>query len=355
MENLRCLSRVSVEPGPGLNLITGANGAGKTSLLEAISVLSTGRSFLRTKAAHLITQTHSELLVAAQTEAGHRLGLRRTRGGQPEVKIDGERQSAVSALTRHLPVLVLGAEGLGWLAGTPERRRSLLDWGVFHVLGASTQAYSHYFRALDQRNKALKDGSITREMIAPWEAQMEPAGEQMHSLRREFFERLVRQVQIELREFPEMPNISFSLKPGFSADKGGLLDAWERGFERDRMLGSTQSGPHRADLMMTSRDAPVSEVLSRGQQKVLVSALLVAQQFLLRVEQNKSVVLLVDDLAAELDRDRQTQIWKRLLAQGVQAFVTQVQDQGLVNLSEIGEVREFHVEHGVVSSVSKES
>lgn len=360
IERFRSLDHVELHLSPGLNVFYGPNGAGKTSILEAVSFLATGRSFLTPRYTHLIQQGRSDVLVSGRKSGAGlvQLGIQRTLAGQTQARIDGEAVTGLSRLARQLPYLVVGAEGLAWMVGSPQRRRSLLDWGVFHVLAEDTAVFQRYRKALEQRNKALKNDKITRAEVATWDQVLSESGERIIQLRHQYFNALHSCLKRMFGTFEDLPVIEWSYKPGYSVDKGDLFAALERGFERDRMLGSTQSGPHRGDLLIQCRGVPAAEGLSRGQQKVLVAMLVLAQQELLLAHQSQQVVLLVDDLAAELDDQRQRELLDRMATTGSQWLLSAVGHQrgeGLLVdrfeglIKNAGDVRMFHVKQGAVA------
>ncbi|QGG79149.1 DNA replication/repair protein RecF [Litorivicinus lipolyticus] len=353
IERLRALDAVDLELSAALNVFVGPNGAGKTSVLEAVSFLATGRSFLGPRSHHLIQDACDDVIVAGRLCVGDeqlQLGVRRERGGGVDARINGEGQDALSAMARALPFLVVGAEGLGWVAGTPGRRRSLLDWGVFHVLGQPSLVYTRYRKALEQRNKALKNARLSDAEISLWDPVLDESGLQIHRHRLQYFDQLCVSFSRVLSQVDGVPPIELSYRAGFSEHKGSLADALGRGLSRDRVLGSTQSGPHRGDLSMSCRGVGLTDALSRGQQKVVVAALVLAQQELLKEHQGRRVVLLVDDLAAELDDDRQRSLFALMTQTGAQVLLTAVEPQRVGPLiKDASDVRMFHVKQGAIA------
>lgn len=352
-QHFRSLGQISLSFSTDFVLFQGDNGAGKTSLLEAISFLATGKSFLGTRPSHLIQHGRPELWVAGrvvEADQQTQLGISRANDGQLFAKINGERAGSLSALAHTLPFLVVGAEGLAWMAGTPMRRRSILDWGVFHVEGLSSSVYSGYRKALEQRNKALKNDMIAVSDVQVWDGVLAQYGEQIVASREAYLSRLCASFEGLASQVEGLPEIRLSHSPGYSRDKGDLAQALARGIARDRAMGSTYSGPHRGDLNITCRGAPALEVLSRGQQKVLVALLVLAQQELLWQVRQRKVVLLVDDLAAELDDQRQAHLWRLMTHSGAQVFLTSVDAQRVRPIVDSNRrLQVFHVKQGAVS------
>lgn len=355
IQRFRALNDVSINPSADFVLLYGDNGAGKTSVLEAVSFLATGRSFLGTRLPNIVQDGTQDVLVSAQLAEGNttrQLGLQRRLNGQIEARLDGDPLSQLSPLAHALPFLVVGAEGLGWLAGTPARRRSILDWGVFHVEGLDSGHYGRYRKALEQRNKALKNDMLSAEEIGLWDPVLAESGEAIIACREAYVARLDQKFQLLAQQVQGLPEIRLAHVAGYTREKGSLLDALKRGFQRDRAMGSTYSGPHRGDLSLTCRGAPALDGLSRGQQKVLVSLMVLAQQELLLEYRSRQVVLLVDDLAAELDDERQGHLWDLMTGTGAQVFLTAVDAQRVQPILKSGRpVQAFHVKQGSVKEV----
>ena len=355
VERLRSLESVSIAPSGDFVLFQGENGAGKTSLLESVSFLATGRSFLNSRPGHLISDGASDTLVSGliqESDNAYQLGIQRDRAGKVSARINGETAKALSELAHRLPFLVVGAEGLGWLAGTPQRRRSILDWGVFHVQKLPGSVFSRYRKALEQRNKALKNDKISQADVAPWDQILAESGQAIVEARQAYLEQLNEVFQGLASGVSGLPEIRLHHRVGYSQDKGNLLAALTRGWQRDRVMGMTHSGPHRGDLEILCRGVAATENLSRGQQKVLVALIVLSQQQLLWSAHQRRVVLLVDDLAAELDDHRQTRLWELMTQTGAQVFITAVDAQRVRPILDSSrKVQTFHVKRGSVVEV----
>ena len=223
VERLRSLESVSIAPSGDFVLFQGENGAGKTSLLESVSFLATGRSFLNSRPGHLISDGASDTLVSGliqESDDAYQLGIQRDRGGKVNARINGEAVKALSELAHRLPYLVVGAEGLGWLAGTPQRRRSILDWGVFHVEMLPGIVFSRYRKALEQRNKALKNDKISPEDVAPWDQILAESGQAIVGKEALW---VVERSLSDLASVSGLPDIRLNHRVGYSQDKGDLL------------------------------------------------------------------------------------------------------------------------------------
>ncbi|MBW3567416.1 MAG: DNA replication/repair protein RecF [Proteobacteria bacterium] len=348
LRNFRCFSEARLELHPGLNWIIGQNASGKTSLLEALFFLGHGRSFRSNRPDRLISLGAEGFEIVARLGLGERkqvLGVGRT-GGNTEARFSGEPLKSMAEAARLLPVVILDSAMNNLVGGGPGERRRWLDWGVFHVEQQFLSVWRAYRQALRQRNMALKSGTSDRG-LAPWNKAVAKSGELLTSLRREHFNTLnpvvIDYIAIALPEC----DVGMDYRNGWPEEET-LAEALERHAARDREQGNTLSGPHRADVLIRTGGLPAEEGLSRGQQKMLAGALWLAQvqRFIELTDQRP--VLLVDDLAAELDGDRLERFLELLARQPTQQILTAISDAEMVRTGLTGG-KVFHVEHGEVS------
>lgn len=345
IENFRNLKQVEIRPHPSLNYLYGANGAGKTSVLESLVVLSRGRSFRTTQAAELIGPGSGTFRVFAQTETcsgtRHRLGLERS-GKRWRGRKDGSDLSQISQLTRCLPLVLMEPDSHLLVSGSPEVRRKYIDWGMFHVEPGFLDSWRNFSRSLKQRNAALRHNRV--EVLDSLDAVLAQHAETLTLYRNGHCESIAANIQIMLDELGSgLPEISLDYQRGWSG--GAYLEALRLNRDRDRDRGLTLNGPHRADLSLGCGQASARAILSRGEQKVLAAALLLTQAELLAASGEKPVLLL-DDLASEFDRHHFDSVLRRTLAMGGQVWVTGTREQNLD-----GPCTVFHVERGAVREV----
>lgn len=351
VRHVRILDSVRIEADRGLNVIQGANASGKSSLLEAIHLLGLGRSFRTRKTREVVTRDQTELLVFGEgTEKGitHRLGIRKAVNERTEIHVDGQRVKSASELAGRLPLVVITPESHSLVSGGPSQRRAMVDWGVFHVEHAFYSDWLVYHRALKQRNALLKQ-SATPTDLKVWEREMAGAGERIAARRAVYLEQLEPHVARQLERLTPGLALTIALRHGWEREQP-LGEALEAARNRDRKLGFTSVGPHRADLSLITGGRPAAETVSRGQQKLLVLALRLAQLETFREATGRSAVVLIDDLPAELDRDRRKQLLSALALLDVQVFVSAT-DAGLVDVTAWESSKMFHVEQGVITEV----
>jgi len=347
ISNVRNISTARIDFDPCLNCFIGDNGAGKTSILEALSVLSKGRSFRPGQISSLIGSGGNSLQVVSKVESqsgdSHQLGIERD-PDQWTARHNGADVTNLSDLTELLPFVVLEPNSHTLVSGPPDGRRRYLDWGVFHVEHHFLTVWRRYQRVLKQRNAALKQAN--RLMVESLDAQFIQLGERLHQARKEHVERLDGLLQKQLALFCEtLENVTLNYKKGWSGDS--LAEALELSVTRDIERGITGPGPHKADLLLAIDGIPAKERLSRGEQKAMTAALIMAQAHMIG-EKGEMPVLMFDDLASEFDEVHLSRVLRVGLELGAQILVT-----GTELVSAIGSCNSpytvFHVKHGCIA------
>ncbi len=350
IQNFRNLAEIDLKPGERLNFFIGPNGAGKTSLLEAIAVLAKGRSFRSGNLSDLIGPAAPTITVFAQTadrDRTHRLGIsrdkKRWRG-----KIDGEPVRQLAAYAKRLPLVLIEPGSHRLIAGSPDRRRRYLDWGVFHVKPDFLPAWRRFSRALRQRNACLKQPDDRQDLLLDsLDRQLADAGEQMTAARQAYGELLREKLNALLPQLSEsLPPVDLTYRPGWSG--GSLHDYLQQRRSRDKLAGATLGGPQRADLLLATDGGRARDRFSRGQQKLLATALLLAQAEIM-LARDRTPVLLIDDLASEFDREHLQRILAYVIDWKAQTWLTGLDEQLLEVLStSAAGAPVFHVEQGAI-------
>ena len=347
--HFRNLTSTAFTPSPSLNLIYGDNGSGKSSLLEAIHYLATGSSFRTHKLTNLINQQSEcfTLYSLIGEDAKHRIGLQRCRDLKHTTRIDGRDINRRSELVQLLPLQVISPESISLLIEGSELRRNFIDWSLFHVEQSFHFHLSHYMRALKQRNALLKQGNITD--LSHWDIQLHDHGEVIDRLRRNYVDAIAPYItQLMQQLLPEVM-VTLHYRSGFGREID-LRDALSHTLENDIKMRFTTSGPHRADLVVKTEHGKAAESLSRGQLKLTVIAFKLAQIILLQRDSARKPVILIDDIAAELDVKHRALLMDTIHDLGSQLFITSP-ELGLIEHDRWDEKKVFHVEHGQIKEM----
>lgn len=322
LANLRNVVDAEISLGAGVIEFVGANGAGKTSVLEAVYMLSHGRSFRSVKRDSLIRfgEQSLEVFAVISAEGMHRrLGLSRRRGDWA-ARLDGVEISSLAELLREIAVVCFEPGSHALISGAAEERRHFVDWALFHVEPTYVEVARRYRRALSQRNALLRQGGRDEDLDI-WDAELARAASSLAQWRGDYLALLcplVAEIGAALASELGAPELRYSR--GWAAELA-LIDALAERRSRDRERGHTSVGPHRADWRISFEAAPEREHLSRGQEKLAALVCLLAQARLFHEQRGEWPVICLDDLASELDSSHQ---------QGVACWLDSIEAQVLI-------------------------
>jgi len=332
-DRLRNLKQVQLTLGEGLTVVLGENAQGKTSLLEAVYLLATGRSFRTRKLDEIVAWDAALVRVAG--EVRNRLGLHRlavtVESGVRRLLADGVEQELESFIGR-LDVVDLTGDRMKVLRGSPEERRRFLDRGAVGLRPAYLRDLGRYRRTLAQRNALLRsggDGGRAAEIEA-WDEHLESAASVLHVERRAYSEALdarLREIGREL--FPAERVLTLRYRPSPAAAGEAAVGEFaeiyrERlatGRKRDLALGHTTSGPHRDDLVVELDGMDLRKFGSAGQVRGGMIALKLGKLSLLREGRGESPLFLMDDFDTDLDEVRASALADFLRQGDFQALV----------------------------------
>jgi DNA replication and repair protein RecF len=354
VDNLRNLTSVRLDLQPGLNYFYGANGAGKTALLESVHFLARGRSFRAGNASDLIQKGSEVLRITASVEDEHRglqtIGIARSRRDRAEIRINGEagRMQSEAALLLPLQIMVPSLSDL--VFGPPAERRRWLDWGTFHVKPDYLRTQRSFVQALRQRNGALRAvaaGRLGPESLQVWNDELVKHAERVSSDRAAYLRDLL----------PFLLDAAEALVPGLELSVS-YRQGWPEGQDLGEVLsgtlakevksGATQCGPHRAEVELRAHGMAAAAALSRGQGKSLASAMTLSQSRLLMQTARRASVFLIDDVGAELDLQRTRLLFRLLMDLGVQVLATSTHTPADFAAFAEGRMATFHVEQGSI-------
>lgn len=363
ISGLRNLLSVSLEPSASINLLYGENGSGKTSFLEALSLLGRGRSFRSHKTRSLICHHEPTLTTFGEIEGlGIKcsVGLQKSRSGSTLIRVDGEAASSAAVLAQQLPLQILNADSFQLIEGSPLQRRRFLDWMVFHVKPGFIEPWRRLQRVIKQRNSLLRRDKISRSDLVPWDKELVDLSMVIHQMRLDVFDEFLTMSSHLVKDFSEqLASVELHYLAGWDTEQV-FEELIAETFDKDVRDGYTHLGPHRADLKFWVEGKPAADVLSRGQEKSLIAALHIAQAKLYRDKTENPCVFLVDDLMAELDDRNASRVAAWLNRLEGQVFVTGVSKEQLLAAwlkdenkdQQESEIKLFHVKQGDINPIN---
>ena len=360
IQHFRNIEQAEFELHPDINLIFGENGSGKTSILEAIQYLSSGKSFRTRNLSPLIQQGSDALTIAADVYhegINHRIGIRRSpqRIIRRKDNINIPKQVEFSRL---LPVRTLHPDSHLLISSSPGLRRRYLDWGCFYLDDNFYQHWHSSHTLLKQRSACLKQGnSSSRKLISSIDQQFIHHAQFIDQIRAGYLEQLKPITERFAKDLIRgLDSLSVNYQRGWNSDLK-LQDVLEDSLHKDMRFKRTHYGPHRADFSVKMNNADVKSTASRGQQKLIAFVLVLSQLALFEAKNNESALLMIDDLASELDLEHQESFLNIIQSLNHQIILTAINPK-LINLSgwdQNGKM--FHVKQGVIKEavVSRET
>lgn len=339
VKDFRLFTETEIQFAPGVNLIKGDNGTGKTTILEAIYLAGRGKSFRHHHSKPLIREGAESLNVVLRTAKPQGVIGVELSQGKTAIRVDRKELERRSELLRRLPIQLLTPQSHRLIESGPKARRVFLDLGLFHVEPTYHGLLSDFDRVLRQRNAALRTG--WGDDFRAFDPQLASYGERLADRRLNYAQQLENQSARILGDL--LPDIDFQLRArrGWSGERT-YSEALKAAHTADRRAGYTTVGPQRGGMEIKTAIGPAEKVLSRGQQKLLVAGLVLSQVVLIASKTTRWPLLLLDDLSAELDRTNRTRLLALLASFPAQAVVTNTEweDEWRPYLAQV-----FHVEH----------
>jgi len=356
IDGFRNFIDVAINCNDHFNLLFGANGAGKTNILEAIYYLGMGKSFRCHLLQHLVNHSRNDFTLYGQVDdvvLGEiaTIGVGRALSETGQLHLNSKKIVSFTEVTKLLPMVILNQDSYQLITEGPKYRRQLLDWGSFHVERVPFSLWKNYSRALQQRNLALKQ-KLPKEEISFWGKEIADLGTALDYARQAYFEKLKQLVIRTLGDFFPKYEIDLKYYPGWDKNYQ-LSDLLEQNIHHDLRLGFTTLGSHRADLSFTIGATPLQHVLSRGEQKLFLIAVYLTQINLLKEYIKLRPLFLIDDLMAELDQQMQQTALRALENSHAQFFIAGVELETLKKRETINSISLFHVELGKINNISK--
>ncbi len=333
-KNYRNLEETTMEFCPGINIIYGNNGMGKTNILETIFLCSTGRSHRTHKISNLINfekQSAGIVLYKKNGTYTDKINISLKENEKKGISVNGIALRKTSELFGNLKAVMFSPEDMGLINDGPNLRRRFMDMELCQLSPVYCHNLEQYFKVLKQRNNLLKSGENIRETLFVWDSQLTEYGCKIIKTRKKFIE----DIAPICRDFYKRltggrESLETSYKP--ESDERDFAERLKRSLDRDLYYKNTNNGPHRDDIIFKINGSEVRAFGSQGQKKSAVLALKLSEVQILKNETGEMPVLLLDDVLSELDRGRQEFILNNL--KDMQIILTCTGTEGLLSLPE---------------------
>tara|TARA_B110000014_G_scaffold263937_1_gene262496 strand:+ start:7136 stop:8209 length:1074 start_codon:yes stop_codon:yes gene_type:complete len=307
ISNLRLFNKHSFSFEPGINLIIGKNGSGKSSILEALNIAYSGRSHRSSRLINCIKEETSGFVVSLlENREGKniRIDVEKPIAGRVRVKIkEGENKLNKSSIS--VIPSIINDTSFKLVEGAPEQRRDFLNKIMFHVKPETKKIYNFYIKSLKQRNNLLVSGQKNKELEF-WTEKIVEYGVLLGKSQNEVFNIFRISTEESLLKISKDYNLDFLKGITFNYSWGwkkgrSLKGELRNSLFKDIAIGRTSVGPHRADLIFTKNNKLINDFLSRGQVKLLIILVFLSVQKILEEIQGYRNFLMIDDLGSELD------------------------------------------------------
>ena len=329
LSNFRNYETANVKFKDGTNVIYGANARGKTNILEAVYIMSIGRSHRGSKESEMIRfgQNSSKIAIKFYSHGrDNKSEINLFNNKKKMIRINGVAADKTSQLIGHLNTVIFCPENLKLVKGSPGVRRKMLDLGICQLRQKYFHSLSSYYKVLEQRNKLLKDEPES-EMLCVWDEKLTECGTDVIWYRNSFIERLNEKIKKIIKEICE-EDIDLIYDCGFQAEnlrdkeiiKKNFEDELKKNIEREKKLGISLVGPHRDDfkILLNSKEAKL--YASQGQQRTIALAIKMAEVELIKDDMGQTPVLLLDDVLSELDERRREYVLNKI--KNIQVIIT---------------------------------
>lgn len=348
LRQFRNFEIVEISPKERFNIISGPNGSGKTNLLEAIYFFGALRSFRTSYRTEIIRQGSSAAKLkglfsgaASGLECEMELGagLRKIRSGGKEV-------TSTSGHFSELPMVLFHPANMSLVQGGPEERRRFLDRALFQAHPGYPAIRSDYGKALQSRNRLLKQPRVSRGLLAPFDDQLATLGARMVSVRSDFLSQTAPRFEEAFHRTSKGLLAAIRYEPDVAGTQEEILQALDQAFSSDERRGFTSRGPHADEVVIEVTGRPARRFASQGQQRMAVLSLKIAETQSLQEATGRVPILLMDDISSELDRERNRELFEFLRTVGGQVFITTTHlDHVLID----DDRQDFSVVNGTVS------
>ncbi|MGI9227430.1 MAG: DNA replication/repair protein RecF [Gammaproteobacteria bacterium] len=346
VKNLRIIEHLELSLAEDATLFCGENGAGKTSILEAIDFLSRGRTFRSRRLEPLLRAESKAITVSGEVfedQLSTHLGIQKSID-KTVLHCNQQKVDSISNHANYLPVVCLHPDCHQLIQGGARYRRNYIDWSAFHVKQEFLSDWRNYSKCLRQRNQVLRQDNIMEQELSAWTTELSEAGEKIDYTRSQIFNEISPIFEDYSRKLLPECEITWVYDRGWSKEQS-LQEALEQVTTQERRHKTTRRGPQRAEIkiLMNKQDAAMSA--SRGQQKQIAACLMLAQIAHVQHANGRNCVVLLDDIRAELDQVHADALFASLQALNSQVIASAIEPKQ-VSLEGWTHTKLFHVKQG---------
>lgn len=334
VQGVRNLRPAQYEFSRSVNILVGGNGQGKTSVLEALCIAATGRSFRTEQLREVVQNGQNSLTVTARIdEAGFSRQQRLVLvGNKRQGLIDGKRVARLARYATHSPIVVFHPSDLELVTGPASTRRNLLARIALYTDASTQETRLAYARALRHRQLLLERGHLEDKSLQAFESLVAEHGHWLAASHADAAKR----ISSALREvFGQLSAHALSLETHFDATEVADVEDYRRKLRearsKDRQRGRATFGPHRDDLQLVIDGMTARHHASQGQQRLLALAVKLAELHCIRAVRDANPVLLLDDIVSELDHHRTVNVFDWLKTTDSQIFISAPREEVLTS------------------------
>ena len=345
----RNINSAKISPVPGINIFYGANGAGKTNILEAVYFCAVSRSQRTSADGELIMfgepEAHIQTLIDNDGRTD-KIDAHLKRFGKKGVAVNGVPVKKLNELYGTLYAVIFSHEDLKLLKASPGERRRFIDMELCQLSGVYYYNLSRYYKVLKERNNLLKSihQKTNDETLSVWDAQLVEYGAKIIAKREEYVQTL-NEAAGSVHKLLTGETLRTVYEPNVPA--AYFESKLQKARSRDIQQGNTSVGPHRDDLTFLLNDTLDAKIFgSQGQQRTVALSLKLSEIQIIKQEKLTTPVLLLDDVLSELDSARQTAVLDNifgtqiiLTCTGVEHMLDEYAGKGKVFMVENGAVR----------------